>query len=445
MKRYVACALILGSQAFAQTETVMTLEQAIALGRTSSRSLKISAARADAAVARAGEAETALLPGLRFSGSYLRVSDGVFTLSTGGTPILMNPPPVVVNNYIFRLGVQQPLFTGFRLSNSAKAAEYQAQAGILQRDMDDADLVLGVTSAYWSLYQALQTQKYVDENVLRLESYQADTERLLKAGLATRNDLLKVQVQLATARVTQIDARNDVQLAGLNLNNIIGQSLETTVIPSSDPQALMDTDTLVHGRSDLTSRAWEQRKDLQAVSLLAEAARAGVNAARGAYWPQVDLLAAYNYNQPNSRYQPITNAFYGNWEIGVQLQMDLWNWGRTARQTEQAEAAVSQNEQQLAQLKDNITLEVRRASLTLGRSREKLGVARLAVDQAEENRRMTNDRYRNGIATSSDLLDAEVALLQSKTNFTGAVVEYALAKARLERAVGGASAGESHE
>jgi outer membrane protein TolC len=425
----------------------MTLEQAIALGRTSSRSLKISAARADAAVAKAGEAETALLPGLRFSGSYLRVSDGAFTLSVAGTPLLKNPPPVVVNNYVFRLGLQQPLFTGFRLSNSAKAAEYQAQAGILQRDMDDADLVLGVTSAYWSLYQALQMQKYVDENVVRLESYQADTERLLKAGLATRNDLLKVQVQLATARVTQIDARNDVQLAQLNLNNVIGQPLETTVIPSSDPQALMDTDTPEQGSrmSDLTSRAWEQRKDLHAVSLLAEAARAGVNAARGAYWPQIDLLAAYNYNQPNSRYQPITNAFYSNWEIGVQLQMDVWNWGRTARQTEQAEAVVSQNEQQLAQLKDNITLEVRRASLTLGRSREKLGVARLAVDQAEENRRMTTDRYRNGIATSSDLLDAEVALLQSKTNFTGAVVEYALAKARLERAIGGASAGEKHD
>ena len=122
--------------------------------------------------------------------------------------------------------------------------------------------------------------------------------------------------------------------------------------------------------------------------------------------------------------------------MGVNLSFDLWNWGRTTHQAEQADAGVRLAEESLAQLRDDVTLEVYRSALTLRRSQEKLGVAELGLRQAEENRRMASDRYTNGLATSTDLLDAEAALVQARTNLTGAQVEYALAKSRLERATG---------
>jgi outer membrane protein len=88
------------------------------------------------------------------------------------------------------------------------------------------------------------------------------------------------------------------------------------------------------------------------------------------------------------------------------------------------------------QMKDNVSLEVQRYDLAVRRAAEKIEVASVAVDQAEENARTTSDKFKSGLATSLDLLDADVALLQARTNYTGALVEYELARARLNRAIG---------
>ena len=87
-------------------------------------------------------------------------------------------------------------------------------------------------------------------------------------------------------------------------------------------------------------------------------------------------------------------------------------------------------------MKDNVSLEVTRYQLQVQHSLEKIGVAKEAIAEAEENARSTSDKYKNGLATSSDLLDADVALLQAKTNLTGALVEHEIARARLIRSVG---------
>jgi outer membrane protein len=108
---------------------------------------------------------------------------------------------------------------------------------------------------------------------------------------------------------------------------------------------------------------------------------------------------------------------------------------------EQAEAALRQNELQERQLKENVVLEVSRATLNFATAKEKLSVADLAVAQASENLRILSDKYRTGLATSTELLDAEVALVSAQTQQSGAQVEAAIARAMLTRAVGGLRGG----
>jgi len=356
-------------------------------------------------------------------------------------PAGLTVAPVVVDIYTFRVQLQQPIFTGFRLSSLADAAASLAEAGERDLQMSDADLVYAITSTYWSLHQAITTERFMGDNVRRLEAYRSDTERLVQAGLVTRNDLLKIEVQLANAKIAFIDAGNDVMLAKMNLNNILGRPLETPVLPGSRPSDLQRSDSILvmaeEGQDgQLNDYAWSGRPDLIAAAYQVEAAKAHVSAARGSYWPQLDLIAGYNYNRPNSRYQPVTPEFLGSWDIGVNLQFDIWNWGRTGHQSEAAEAAVRQTELAASQLRDNVALDVQRAAMTLRRSREKLDVARLGLAQAEENRRMTDDRYKKGLATASELLDAEVSLVQTETSLAAADVEFAVARARLVRALG---------
>jgi outer membrane protein TolC len=133
---------------------------------------------------------------------------------------------------------------------------------------------------------------------------------------------------------------------------------------------------------------------------------------------------------------PTRDEFKGTWDIGVVLSMDLWNWGQTARQADQAEAALRQTELLAAQMEETVSLEVHRASLLASRAAERTDVAGQALRQAEEQSRMTEDKYRNGLATAADLLDAEVSLLQAKTTLSGARVEQEIARARLAKAAG---------
>jgi outer membrane protein TolC len=167
------------------------------------------------------------------------------------------------------------------------------------------------------------------------------------------------------------------------------------------------------------------------------AADAGVSAAQGGWWPQLELTASYYYNSPNQRYQPVIPEFLASWDVGVSMYFELWNWGATGRRVEQAEAQLRQAQLQEAQLRETITLEVNRAMLNLQRSREKISVATTGVQQAEEQLRTTTDKFRTGLATSTELLDAEVALLQAQTQYTAAQIEYAISRASLERALGG--------
>jgi outer membrane protein TolC len=442
MKRWLALTLCGISVAAGQTPQVLRLEDAVAIGKRQSRVLQMAAARAEGAEAKAGEAGAARWGSLRVAAGYLRVSPGNFSLNLqlpGALGAALSPedfaPPVVEDNYTLRVALQQPLFTGFRLSSAANAAQLNSEAAVLDRDLAADDLVLNVSTAYWALFQSLETTKLFGENVARLESYVADTRRLVDNGMATTNDLLKIEVQLANARVQLIDATNDAALAAMNLNAAIGQPVETEIALASSPEEILRADSVAAASS--IDGVLELRKDYRSAGLMRDAARENVRAASGSYWPQIDLTAAYNYNRPFTRYQPITPEFLGGWEVGVQMSLDLWNWGRTARQTEQAEAVLRQSEQQLAQLKDNITLEVHRATLSKHRAGQKVGAARLAVTQAEEHLRITNNRYRSGLATASDLLDAEVSVLQARTTLSGSAVEYAVADARLVRAKGG--------
>jgi outer membrane protein TolC len=440
MKQFVAGAVVTlvllhAMPAPAQDNKPLTLQEAIVLGKENNKLLLASGAKVDAATARAGEARAALLPAVRMQAGYTRLSDvDPFRILLPISPTPVEIAPVVLDNFNFRVGVQQPLFTGFRLSSNARAADLLARASVSDRKSDQADLVLTVTSAYWTLYQTGQTKALVDENVTRLESYRKDTENLLKSGLATNNDRLRIEVQLANARLQQIDAVNDVQVATLQLNNHLGLPLETRTITASLPGT--DGEQASPGVVSPASQSVVSRPDLQAMQTRVEASKEYVGVALGGWWPQVALAGNYYFARPNGRYQPLRDEFKSTWDVGVSLQWDVWTWLTPALQTEQAKAQLRQNELLFAQMCDNAEMDLTRARLAVDRARNKIAVAGTGVQQSEENVRTLRDKYRNGLATSTEILDADVAMLQARTNLMASRVELEVAFARLARAMG---------
>ncbi len=276
-------------------------------------------------------------------------------------------------------------------------------------------------------------QKVLDENVDQIKVHVRDIQNWQHQGLATTNDVLKVQVQLSDVQLRQIDMRNNVQIARIGLNSLLGLPLETEIQLAStaknEPKTFDDLGTLV-------KRAMERRPDLKSMEFRVKAGDAAVSLAQSNWWPQIYLTGNYYSARPNQRIFPAVDEFRDTWDVGFAFSFDLWNWGSTIHQTDQAKAQLTQAEDGLDQLRDAVTLDVTRNYLNLSRAKERIVVAEQGVKQAEENYRVTNAKFKQGLALNSDLLDAELALLQAKTNYADSIVDFQLAEAGLERSIG---------
>ncbi len=429
----IALIIILSSiPVFAQDKVTLSLDESIQAGLQNSRRINSSKMKIKGADARVREINSGRLPSLSFNASYTRLSNiDPFSISTpfGDFDLTQN----INNNYNFKLSLQQPLFTGFKLKSAYEIAEYNSMAVKEEHSQTEQALILDIKTAYWNLYKANKIKKVVDENVEQIKAHVKDAENLFNQGLATNSDLLKVKVQLAEAQLRQIDAQNAVKLSMTNLSNIIELPLTIEIEVSEElPAETNGIDSL----ENLKVMAWENRPELKAMSYNVKASETGIDLAQSGWFPQVYLVGNYYYSNPNSRYFPVEEKFKNSWDVSVSLSFDLWNWNKTGNQTTQAEANFEQAKDGYKILKDAVTLQVTQNYLTLTQAKEKLAVSETSVEQAEENYRVASELFKQGLMTNSDLLDVEVALLQTKTNNVQTIVDYEIAKANLERATG---------
>jgi outer membrane protein len=434
MKKILISIIFLPALVFSQEKRALAIEQAIQIGLENSRVLHISSMKVVAADARSSEANAARLPSLKLQAGYARLSEiDPFAVSLPFLPSPVIISPIVLNNYMTRLSLQQPLFTGFKLEKSAAAAEYSAEAASNDFAKDKLDLAFNIKSAYWNLYKAREIRRVVDENVELMKAHLGDVQNMMAQGLVTKNEMLKVQVQLSSSQLAQIDASNSVTIAMMTLNNLIGWPIETKIDLTSaiQPEAMG-----LQELTEITQQAIATRADLRAAAMRVQAGEASVTATKGSWYPQVSLYGNYYYSRPNPRILPTKDEFKDTWDFGVNLSFDIWNWNMTKYQSDQAEATLTQSREAFLELRDAIVLEVNQSYLMLLQSKDKVSVAGTGVQQAEENYRITKNKFTSGTASNTDLLDAEVALLQAKVNRTSSLVDYELAQARLMKAVG---------
>lgn len=416
----------------AQEKLKLTIEQAMEIGLQNSKTLHASSMKVKSSEAKVKEVFASRLPSIKLSASYRRLSEvDPFSIATPfGT---FNISPSILDNYSTQVSVFQPLFTGFRLVGSNNAAEQTAKASAEDYNKDRSDLVYNVKNSYWNLYKANEIKKVADENVDQIKAHLADARNLLNVGMLTQNDVLKLEVQLSDALYKQVDANNSVKLAMVALNNVMSISLDTEIeIASASGVRTKIFDDL----NKLIASAFDNRPEVKAADYRVKVSEAGVTIAKSSWYPQINLFGNYYYSKPNQRILPTRNQFDGTWDAGVSLSMNIWDWLTTAHQSEQAEATLTQANDMFGALKDNVTLEVTQNYLNVNLAKQKIEISELAVKQAEENLRVTSEKFKSGLALTSDAIDAEVALLVAKWNYTNSVVDYELAKARLEKSIG---------
>ncbi|MCW3464625.1 TolC family protein [Chitinophaga nivalis] len=416
-----------------QQEKPLSLNEAISLSIQNSKQLKVSQAKVAAANASLKEANEKQLPDVKVSGSYLRLTQPNIDLKLGkseGEGGGKGAGPEVNSAAYGIASVSVPIFAGMMIQSGKEAARYLEQAAKLDVDKDREDIMQNTIAAYSNLYKAQAAVVLMKENLKQSTQRVFDFTNLEKNGLLARNDLLKAELQQSNYELALMDAENSLKVASLNMNIMLG-------LPDNTPLALdttvFATDNNVDARSaaDFEQLAYHNRKDIAAVNARERAANAGVKGAKGEYYPAVAFTGGYV-----AAYIPnvvtITNAV----NAGLGLKYNLSSLWKTGSKVAGAKAQLAQVQASEAQLTDAIHLDVYQSYENYLLSHKKMDTYVKAIEQSEENYRITKNKQVNNLATTTDLLDADVANLQSHLNYAFAKADALVAYKKLLKAAG---------
>ena len=430
--------LCLAGTAMAQGVRPITAEEAVRIGLEQNDQLRAAVAEAEQAEAVYRQVRTSRLPAFNTLASYTRLSSNIPEIEfevpdlPGLEPGTFTLAPVELNRYYAEISVEQPIFTGFRLRNTIRAAAHQAEAAVQAAEQERVDLAFAIRQAYWTLYQARALYDVADLAVRQVEAHLRDVQTRVDAGAALRSDLLAAQTRRSEVLLERIDAANAVELARLELNRLAGLPLDTPLLPADT----VEIDALPGETEALARTALEARPGLGALDAQVQSLRATVQATRSSLLPDLALTGRYVYARPNQYFFVEQDVFRGTWEAGVAMTWRLWYWGRRSQETNEARARLEAAEARLESARESVIVDVRRRRLEVLRAVERLAVTEESVETAEEVFRMLTFRYREGAALSSEVLDAEVALHQARAAHARAVAEYAVARAGLTHALG---------
>lgn len=434
MKKILLITLMLVSMLYPQSKK-LTLAESIELGLQNSKDLKISQSKMKGSDAKVSEISSMFLPQIKLFANYTRLSDNVpaFEVITPSSPIPFVISDAIFNHYTTRLSFQQPLFTGFKLSSSKKAAEYNYDAAKSEYSKEKNDAAFSIHYEFWNYYRAMQVRDLIFNSLNQIEKHLIDTKNFLDNGLATQNDYLKLQVQYSNTKLLLIEAENNMNVARAVFNKALNLPLESpTEIYTED----IKIESVNLNVEDLINEAKENRDEIESLTFKLNAANENISSERSGWYPNIYLAGGIDYSNPNYRFQPLVDEFNYNWDVRVTLNWDIWDWGSTSSKTTQAEELAVQTQTSLEKLNDIIEVEVYQNYLGVIKSQEKVDVSKLSLEQASENYRITSEKYDVQLVTSTDLIDAEVSELQAATNFKTSLVEYQIASTRLDKSLG---------
>lgn len=423
--------LILQGGALAQK---LTLEECVATALEKSKVLALNTSAIDQNILKLKEISTAKLPQLKFFASYVRLSE--IPNSEIKVPFFPNPITIqepLFNNYQLRLNVTQPVFLGNRITASEDAAQKNIDALKSDQNIKKNDEAIKVINAWLNLAGAIEQLKVVNENITSLQKRVTDANQLLDNGMATRNDILKIEVQLSGVVSQRIDAETAISSAKGALNLAMGRPVDS---PIEIADLKFSSDVTVPALTELIPEARKNRPEFTSLSLKKDALSSNLEAAKSGYYPEVSVSSNLYYANPSQRIFPVKDEFKASWDVSLNLQWNIWDWGNTSAKADQVTESIKSLGTTESQLSDAVANEVYNSRLALVNAKDKLENLKVTLAQAEENYRVTLENFKAQAATSTDLISADTMLYSAKSSIQVARIRMALAWYNLLRSTG---------
>lgn len=427
----------------------LSVEDAVAMALRNSDEVRLAAAQVDVADAQFGSARAGALPQIRLNSSYTHAFANARGQAVGQ---VFNQP----NTYNVNLSVSQTLFQGGRVLAAARVASDTRQASRLDEEEARSLVTVGVQRAYLDVLFANRFVELQTDNVSLAASRVSQVEQLQQAGRSARYDVLRARVEHANLEPLLIQARNDRDLALLELKRLLNIPMErelqlTTIIDPAGVQAMLTS------MSDTTVAP--DRASIRSAEFEAHARRTGITIARGEFLPTATITFNTGYqafpprgsgfpdrfgeaaNQYCAQGAPSTQQCQnGGWfsdrTINATISFPIFDGLRAKSNFDLARAQARLADVRLKQERERVAVEVARARAELDRARSLFNARQQTSAEAQEAFQLASLRFNRGLSTQLEVSDAQVALLTAQSVEARATYDLYLASAELARALG---------
>jgi outer membrane protein len=421
-------AMLFTNPVAAQDRTI-TLEEAIKLGLDNSKVLKLSQSRIDQAVSQYEQAKDRTLPSASASVGYNRAQIPAHKLNVGEQSLVL---PTSANAYLGTVSVNQVIWAGNKLRYARESTNLLTQVSRLDAENDKDQIAYSIISSYYNLYKVLQGKKVVEQNLATIDAQIKQSQRFFEQGLVTKNDVLRFQLQRSNIELNGIDLENNRRIINYNMDILLGLPENTQLNIAQITEANRDAAPL----ANYLDTALANRPELRQMDLRTQVAETNIKNIKANTTPTLSASGSAYYVGISGNPIPKNGNFITPISVGLTLG---WDFGSLWTNKNKVNEARLQREEVIINkgiTTDNVKNEVNQSYQNYRTALDKINLLQTSINQALENNRILESKYKSNISSATDRADAQTLLYQAQINLELAKADAGLAYYTLIKSTG---------
>lgn len=408
----------------------VTLADCIKLAITHNPTIMAAISNSEIYKSRIGQAWSNYFPTLSAGVSYSR-NDMLNTMGGNFSRMMVQKYDMY---YVPTISANMMLFDFGKTKSMADTAKRTYESSRYDAETSIELVIYNVKVAYYNMLFAKKQKEVYEETVKDFELQLKQARAYYDIGKKAKIDVTYAEYNLGKAKLNLIKAKNTLELASVELANAVGiPELANVILKDS-----MNTKEYSVNFTDLIKTAESTRPSLLSAKKQMDAAELNVRSAKRAFTPNVGAFGSYQYGGRK------VNSDYG-YQVGLQLQYSNLNMMLLKKQVDEANATYKKSVADYEKARQDVYLDVKSAYINLMNSRDSIGVAKLALQQAKEQQYQAFRRYQVGLEDSIVVKDSENTYLNAQLDYYSTVLQYNVNAAELERVIGAPIAGTNKE
>lgn len=340
-----------------------------------------------------------------------------------------------IHNVFFgAVTLTQPIYMGGKIMAMNKITKYAETLAEQMNNSEAENVVYAVDAAYWMVVSLKAKQKLAVSYVNLLDTLQHNVQLMVDEGVATRSDLLSVDVKLNSAQVDLVKVENGLSLARMALAQVCGLPVNT-VFTLADEDIEEATVTADIAKSYNMNEVYSRRPDLRALAIGVDIAGQQKKVALSDMLPKVAVIGAYSFSNPNM-FNGFAKRFNGAFSVGATVSIPLWHWGGNYNKYRAAKSEETIMKLRLSDARDMVDLQVSQASYKSQEAYRTYDMTNTNLAKADDNLRTANLAFKEGVATTDNVMEAQTAWLKAHSEQIDAMIDVQLCNTYLSKALG---------